>query len=54
MQCPKCDNPKTYVADVREDEYYCVKRRRRCPECGYRFNTFEQLVQKGILKEKNK
>lgn len=41
MTCPVCGG-KTLVWDSRylaKDE--TLKRRRRCKECGYRFNTYE-------------
>lgn len=37
--CPKCDGP-TRVVDSR-DRGGAQRRRRVCPACGYRFNTFE-------------
>lgn len=39
MNCPICGGI-TFVKDSRTDED-CVKRRRECKECGYRFSTAE-------------
>lgn len=39
MNCPVC-NGTTGVVDSRPDEE-SVHRRRRCFDCGYRFNTIE-------------
>ena len=41
MRCPKCGFEETKVTDSRplEDS---IKRRRTCPRCSFRFNTFEK------------
>ena len=41
MICPKC-NAETNVCDSRRVEKgTIVRRRRECPNCGYRFRTYE-------------
>lgn len=43
MRCPYCESPKTKVIDSRAvEEGGTIRRRRRCPECGARFTTFER------------
>lgn len=46
MLCPICLG-ETRVIDSRptEDEM-CVWRRRRCIECGHRYNTLESIVER--------
>src|SRR5699024_2359463 len=42
MHCPFCQHGGTPVIDSRlADDGATVRRRRECPECGERFNTFE-------------
>ena len=42
MHCPYCHHDDTRVIDSRlADEGASVRRRRECPACGERFNTFE-------------
>ena len=52
MMCPKCENLKTYIIETREDNEFSIRRRRRCPACGFRFTTFERLVQMGFLRKR--
>lgn len=40
MICPNCKNDDTKVIDSRVLGM-CVKRRRKCEKCGYRFSTYE-------------
>ncbi len=40
MLCPKCKS-KTKVIDSRLQSNQIVRRRRECPECNYRFTTWE-------------
>jgi transcriptional repressor NrdR len=40
MKCPKCQNTYTKVIDSRVLDN-CVKRRRQCISCNYRFSTYE-------------
>ena len=43
MQCPYCRHADTRVVDSRTaDDGSSIRRRRECPECGARFNTFER------------
>ena len=42
MHCPFCQHEYTRVIDSRlADDGATVRRRRECPQCGERFNTFE-------------
>lgn len=42
MHCPFCQHEDTRVIDSRlTDDGATVRRRRECPTCGERFNTFE-------------
>uniref|UniRef100_A0A8J7VY20 Transcriptional repressor NrdR n=1 Tax=Coralloluteibacterium stylophorae TaxID=1776034 RepID=A0A8J7VY20_9GAMM len=42
MHCPFCQHEDTRVIDSRlTDEGLSVRRRRECPQCGERFNTYE-------------
>jgi transcriptional repressor NrdR len=44
MHCPFCQHNDTRVIDSREaDEGAAIRRRRECPQCGERFNTFETI-----------
>lgn len=40
MKCPKCKSFNQHIVDSRT-ESSCVKRRRECKDCGYRFSTTE-------------
>lgn len=43
MHCPFCGFAETQVKDSRPSEDgTSIKRRRACPECGARFNTYER------------
>lgn len=42
MRCPSCSAVDTKVVDSRLVEGVSVRRRRECPQCGYRFTTFER------------
>ena len=42
MNCPFCGEPKTRVIDTDKDEGNTDHRRRQCPACGKRFNTYER------------
>ena len=42
MHCPFCQHDDTRVIDSRvSDDGATIRRRRECPSCGERFNTFE-------------
>lgn len=43
MNCPKCKSEQIGVRDTRIYEK-CVKRRRLCFDCGFRFSTVEISV----------
>src|ERR1700744_2636241 len=44
MRCPFCGHDDTQVKDSRPSEDNSPsRRRRRCPECGARFTTFERV-----------
>lgn len=50
MFCPACNYEDTKVVDSRVvEEGRAVRRRRRCPECGHRFTTYERLNEKPII-----
>lgn len=43
MQCPYCRHDDSRVVDSRTaEDGSSIRRRRECPECGARFNTFER------------
>jgi transcriptional repressor NrdR len=44
MYCPSCRADDTKVIDSRvADEGCAIRRRRHCPQCSYRFTTYERL-----------
>lgn len=44
MKCPKCGSTDSKVTDTRAySDDSCIKRRRQCLSCGYRFATNETL-----------
>ena len=44
VHCPVCRHDDTKVIDSRPaDEGAAIRRRRSCPECSYRFTTYERL-----------
>lgn len=45
MHCPVCESDDTKVIDSRPaDDGLAIRRRRSCPECAFRFTTFERYV----------
>ena len=52
MNCPKCEG-QTGVLDSRP-ECDCVRRRRRCLVCGYRFSTIELEEDMKLMRPKKK
>jgi transcriptional regulator NrdR family protein len=44
--CPKC-SARAVVIDTRESGH-TVKRRRKCPECGARWSTWEVMFDEGM------
>lgn len=50
MRCPFCGNSDTSVKDSRTTEdHSAIRRRRLCPECGSRFNTFERVQLRDLM-----
>ena len=44
MKCPYCYVPESKVIDSRPaDNGMSIKRRRECPNCGRKFNTYEKV-----------
>ncbi|MBI2415046.1 MAG: transcriptional repressor NrdR [Candidatus Kerfeldbacteria bacterium] len=44
MRCPGCLHEDTKVVETRVlDDAMAIRRRRECPECGFRFSTKEQV-----------
>lgn len=44
MKCPKCHSDNTKVNDSRPSEdNSTIRRRRECPDCDYRFTTYERI-----------
>jgi transcriptional repressor NrdR len=44
MRCPNCSGENTQVKDSRPtEENAAIRRRRVCPDCGWRFTTFERV-----------
>src|SRR5882672_4924565 len=49
MHCPSCHADDTKVIDSRvSDEGAAIRRRRLCPQCGYRFTTYERLEEQPL------
>lgn len=47
--CPNCNHDGTRVIDSRPgDDGKNVRRRRECPNCDFRFTTFERMVETAI------
>ena len=50
MRCPKCDCQDDKVIDSRASrEGATIRRRRQCITCGFRFTTYEEVEQAGLL-----
>jgi transcriptional repressor NrdR len=44
MKCPICHHEDTKVVDSRvASEGLCIRRRRQCLKCGFRFSTYEEI-----------
>lgn len=44
MKCMQCSHEDTKVIESREaGDGQAIRRRRACPECGYRFTTYERV-----------
>lgn len=50
MICPKCSSQNIKVIDKRATEDLLSNRRRReCPDCNYRFTTYEKIVEEDLI-----
>ena len=50
MKCPHCHRNGSRVVDSRPSEDgTCIRRRRECIHCGFRFTTFERYEQTPLL-----
>lgn len=47
IKCPNCGAPKTINIDTRDTPPNRVRRRKKCPECGTHFTTYEVYVPDG-------
>ncbi|HJQ08621.1 MAG TPA: transcriptional regulator NrdR [Candidatus Saccharimonadales bacterium] len=54
MKCNQCGQEDTKVIESRDaGEGQAIRRRRACPECGYRFTTYERLERPQLIVIKN-
>ncbi len=54
MKCSQCSSADTKVIESRDvSEGEAIRRRRACPECGFRFTTYERLERPQIIVIKN-
>lgn len=54
MRCSKCQHTDTKVIESREvNEGESIRRRRACPDCSFRFTTYERLERPQIIVIKN-
>lgn len=44
IKCPNCGATNTIALDTRNCELNRIRRRKRCRECGYRFITYEVIL----------
>lgn len=50
MKCGQCDCLDTKVIESRDaGDGEAIRRRRACPECGYRFTTYERLERPQLI-----
>lgn len=50
MHCPHCHHNNSRVVDSRPTEDgRCIRRRRECENCGFRFTTFERFEETPLL-----
>jgi len=55
MKCSQCSQSDTKVIESRDvSEGEAIRRRRACPDCGYRFTTYERIERPQIIVIKNK
>ena len=53
MKCPSCGFADSKVIDSRtSDGGSAIRRRRECPECSFRFTTFERMQTTNLMVEK--
>lgn len=54
MRCSQCNHQDTKVIESREAaDGQAIRRRRACPDCGYRFTTYERLERPQLIVIKN-
>lgn len=54
MKCSQCSSVDTKVIESRDvSEGDSIRRRRACPDCGYRFTTYERIERPQIIVVKN-
>lgn len=54
MKCSQCSQVDTKVIESRDvSDGEAIRRRRACPDCGYRFTTYERLERPQIIVIKN-
>jgi transcriptional repressor NrdR len=54
MKCIQCSSVDTKVIESRDvSEGEAIRRRRACPDCGYRFTTYERIERPQIIVIKN-
>ncbi len=54
MKCSQCGCDDTKVIESRDaGEGQAIRRRRACPDCGYRFTTYERLERPPLIVIKN-
>jgi transcriptional repressor NrdR len=54
MRCSQCHYTDTKVIESREAaDGQAIRRRRSCPECGYRFTTYERVERPQLIVIKN-
>lgn len=54
MRCSQCHFTDTKVIESREaGDGQAIRRRRSCPECGYRFTTYERIERPQLIVIKN-
>ena len=54
MRCPSCGAMETRVLETRTaGDGRVIRRRRECPDCSYRFTTYEKAEEKRTLRVKD-
>jgi transcriptional repressor NrdR len=54
VRCPSCQHEESKVTDSRSgSEMNCIRRRRECLKCGFRFTTFETVDLTIQVKKRN-